>query len=140
MSEFRMIEIDFEIHKRIEAERKSLSEPEYIIVHRLLKIELTAPITEDPGKSSSQNGTNQGGVSLRYGVSLPSGTELRMRYNGVNHTGDVHDGAIWVNGKSFRGPSPAAIEITKSSVNGWIKWEANISGRWVLLDALRKRL
>ncbi|MBM4162135.1 MAG: DUF2924 domain-containing protein, partial [Ignavibacteria bacterium] len=69
-----------------------------------------------------------------------SGTELRAKYKGAEHTATVDaEGRIHSRGKIFNSPSMAAIEIVGHSKDGWLFWRfKNEKGEWVLLDQLRK--
>ena len=53
------------------------------------------------------------------GVTFPHGTEFQKIYKGELYTGKVEGGALVVNGKTYRSPSPAAVDITGGRVNGW---------------------
>jgi len=137
MSEMRTIEIDFEVHKRIEMERKSFSETPNAALRRLLKIEGQAPVAA----AAPRQGRHWAGK----GVTLPHGTELRMEYNGRVHTGRIDNGRWLVEGKSFKSPSAAAsgVALTKTgrhpSLDGWIYWQVKQPGEttWILLSQLR---
>jgi hypothetical protein len=136
MSEMRTIEIDFDIHKRIELERKSFSETDNAVLRRLLKIEGSSPIS-----TPNLNGRAWSGK----GVDLPHGTELRMEYNGCQYTGVINNGIWQVDGKEFKSPSAAAggVALTKdgrrTSLDGWIYWKAKRPGdtRWKAISQLR---
>ena len=137
MRNLRTIQIDLAIHKAIEKERKTLDEPEMACLHRLLKI---SPIEESKNEGFSAAASKKG-ISLGYGVFLPNGAQLRMRFHGKIHDAEIRDGKFQVNGKAFSAPSPAAMAITVYRVNGWIKWEVKFPGsvQWRLLDLLRER-
>jgi hypothetical protein len=142
MREVRTIEIDFEVHKRIEMERQSFSESPNAVLRRLLKIapEKSSPVQQKP-KSSS------GSSWHRDGVELPHETKLRMYYNNNLSEGVVMNGVWIVNGKAFTTPSEAAttLGITKqgkqTNLNGWNLWEAQLPGanEWMTLAALREK-
>ncbi len=111
-SEYSSIEIDLEIYKLIQSKRQSFHESENDILRRLLKLpQRSAPATQ------------HGGLVIGNGVILPNGTLLRKRYKGDIYEVPVKDGKIWVHGKAFKSPSGAAVEITKSAVNGWRFWQ-----------------
>lgn len=137
MTEFRTIEIDFDIHKLIEAERQSFSESPNAVLRRLLGI--TTPEPSRSGKDS------QGKSWAGDGVALPHGTDIRMSYNGRLHEGQIRDG-MWVIGeKSFSSPSGAAsgVAVTKSGkmtrLDGWTYWEVRLPGQvaWTPIRNLR---
>ncbi|MGF1610372.1 MAG: hypothetical protein ACFCUQ_13310 [Kiloniellales bacterium] len=145
MDQFRNIEIDFDVHKRIEMDRRSFGEAPNAVLRRLLGIdkegpkngEAPVPVAEGPG----------GRPWSGKGVSLPHGTNVRMEYNGRVHTGRIEDGRWTVEGKAFSSPSAAAggVATTKSgkhpSLDGWIYWQVRLPGEhdWVALAELRRR-
>lgn len=135
MSEFTNIQVDFEVFQKIQSERTNFSDSNNGALRRLLNL----PVIVEPQTSSNAQDQGEGAIHLRYNVSLPQGTRLRMRYLGELHYGDVRDGRIWVNEKAFNGPSPAAVEITGGSVNGWNYWEVLFPGsnKWVKIIRLR---
>lgn len=133
----RMIAIDFDVHKAIEADRKSFNETENDVLRRLLGI----------GKVDEKAATPAVGRAwASKGVVLPHGTELRMEYNGVQYSAIIDDGAWTAGGKRFAGPSPAAAAVatTRSgrtpSLNGWIYWQAKLpeTSTWVPISTMRK--
>src|ERR1019366_1299341 len=89
--DLRTIEIDFDLHKRIETARESFSETPNDVLKRLLKIGQATkpPETESPGGGRPWSGK---------GVVLPHGTQLRMEYNGRSHSGEIVDGQWHVEG------------------------------------------
>jgi hypothetical protein len=137
----RTIEIDFDLHKRIEAARESLSEPEYEILKRLLKIGQAAKPLDTEPRATGRPWSGKG-------VILPHGTQLRMEYNGRSHSGEIVDGQWHVEGGVHGSPSAAAVGVAKNksgepitSLDGWIYWHAKMpnSSRWVPLSTLRKK-
>jgi hypothetical protein len=141
MPELTTIEIDFDVYKLIEAERKSFDEPRLDALRRLLKLP-TKPIGE-PTKAGHLSGR----AWLGEGVTLPHGTRLRMRYNGRQYEGEIADGRWAIEGKTFDSPSGAAsgVAITKSGkktrLDGWIYWETRAPGDtgWTPIAALRPK-
>lgn len=136
MAELRTIEIDFDIYKVIQAERRTFSEPEYSALRRLLGLGDPTP-SPRPQPAESQA---TGGVSVGAGVYLPNGTKLRMTLHGQKHLAEVRDGAIHVNNGREYTLSGAAMRITKYNVNGWRVWYAQLPGseEWKSLLALRR--
>jgi hypothetical protein len=139
MPELRTIEIDFDIHKLIEGERRSFSESPNSALRRLLKLpEIARP---EPHKQPNANGRSWSGE----GVIIPHGTAARMRYNGRLFEGRIVDGKWVIEGKSFDSPSGAAsgIAITKKGrktrLDGWIYWEVQLNGSWTSISALRRK-
>ncbi len=140
MSDLRSIEIDFDVHKAIETERKSFSESPNAVLRRLLGI------AGSPAKTTAHSQTEGARAWAGKGVSLPHGTQLRMEYNGAQHVGEIADG-VWVaEGKTFNSPSAAAggVALTKKgthpSLDGWEYWwvKRPSDHDWIALDNLRK--
>lgn len=139
MSEMRTIEIDFDVHKRIELERTSFNEPPNTALRRLLGIDAAA------SAAPPQPTTPAGRPWAGKGVTLLHGTELRMEYNGRVYTGQIEDGRWVIEGKKFKSPSAAAsgVALTKdgrhTSLDGWIYWHVKRPGdaAWLRLSELR---
>ena len=138
MSELRGIEIDLEVHKAIELERRSFSEPPNEALRRLLKIEGPRPEVRSPAAD--------GRAWSGKGVTLPHGTKLHMEYNGRTYTGTIEDGVWVVEGKRFSSPSAAAggVGLTKdgkhTSLDGWNYWYVKRpgDGKWIAIRQLRR--
>jgi hypothetical protein len=147
----RTIEIDFDIHKLIEAERRSFEERPNEALRRLLKLpELPKSVDQ-----SNTSGSKHHKPAIRKlsdsrswqcdGVELPHGTLVRMRYNGREHTGQIENGKWRVEGNLYDSPSGAASAVAvtrkgrKTRLDGWIYWEAKRpnDSRWRLIDRLR---
>ncbi len=126
MSEFRTIEIDFDIHKRIEAARNSFAESPNAVLRRLLNVNGAVAVP-------SANGTSGRSWSSK-GVTLPHGTEVRMEYGGQVHVGAIRQGTWVVEGKEYKSPSAAAggsartKEGSSPSLDGWLYWQAKRPG------------
>jgi negative regulator of replication initiation len=141
MVELRTIEIDWDIYKAIEAERRSFSEPSYVALRRLLKLPPSAP-------ASPSSPPDQGSPWQAEGAVVPHGTPAKMEYGRGSQVieGVFLDGKLVVNGQSFSNLSAAADAFavtkhgTKTSLNGWKYWQVKLPGQaeWVLLDNLRK--
>jgi hypothetical protein len=139
MSQYRTIEIDFEIHKLIEAERRSFDDPDNAVLRRLLKL---------PEKDEQQEaGKPDGRAWSSEGATLPHGTPTRMVYGENLIEGVISDGKWLCQGRTFDSPSAAAsaLALTKdgqtTSLNGWNYWEAKLPGsaKWVKINDLRKQ-
>jgi hypothetical protein len=131
MAEFRTIEIDFDVHKKMEAERRSFTETPNEVLRRLLGIKGSAPVAS--GRPWSGDG-----------VTLPHGTELRMEYNGAVYNGRVEDGQWLVEGKRFNSPSGAAgVARTRAGkrtkLDGWVYWQVRQPGEhdWKRIEEVR---
>jgi hypothetical protein len=136
----RAIEIDFDIHKRIEGERRNFAESENAILRRLLKLDGV----EAPVRANSRSG---GREWFGEGVTLSHGSNLRMKYNGRLHTGEIDDGEWLVEGSRYSSPSAAAggAALTKKGVktnlDGWKYWQVKrpTDRDWVWISVLRRQ-
>ena len=137
MGDLRTIEIDFDVHKKIEAERKSFSESPNDVLRRLLKL----------GGAAESYAINEARRSWSgKGVTLPHGSEVRMEYNGRRYEGAITDGEWLVEGQRFKSPSAAAggVAVTKDGkhtrLDGWNYWSVKRpgDGDWVAIRALRR--
>ncbi len=138
------IEIDFEVYKLIEAERRSFSEKPLAALRRLLKLPETDPssVLTDPAASNGRPWSDDG-------VVVPHGSRARMEYGrgSQRYEGTFLDGALVVNGTKFNSLSEAASALAKTkdgrstSLNGWNYWEVQFPGsdRWDLMEHLRRR-
>ncbi len=121
----RTIEVDFDIHKRIELERRGFGESANTVLRRLLGLP-NSEVNEflsDLSKVSGWHGE---------GVSLPPRTLVRMRYNGRSHEGQIV-GNVWlVEGQEHHSPSGAASAVARTKagkptkLNGWNYWEVKL--------------
>ena len=137
---FKTIEIDFDIHKMIEAERQGFNEPEFQALRRLLGL---------PEKAQDKAAASLGRPFVQDGVTVPHGALARMKYlrGSQVYEGQFLDGHLVVNGRSFTSLSAAAgaLAVTKDgaqpSLNGWNYWEAKFPGErnWKKLKDLRGR-
>jgi hypothetical protein len=135
----RSIEIDFDVHKRIEMERTSFAETPNAVLRRLLGI-------DDAGRVSAAT-SDVGRPWIGKGVTLPHGSELKMEYNGLVYCGHIIS-SIWVvEGQSFRSPSAAASGLARTkkgkltTLDGWMYWTVRRPGDidWIRLAHLRPR-
>lgn len=137
MANHRSIEIDFEVHKRIELERQSFAETPNAVLRRLLGIDEGAAVKPEVRKD--------GRPWAGKGVSLPHGTEVRMEYNGRVHTGTIDNGTWVVEGEEYKSPSAAAGGAARTragkrtQLDGWIYWQAKRPGdaQWIGISQLR---
>jgi hypothetical protein len=132
------IEIDFDVHKRIEMERRGFDEPPNAALRRLLGLNGTAAPPAPPG-GRPWRGKRRG--LLDY-VILEHGTALRMSYNGRQHTGQIVDGEWLVEERRYKSPSAAACGVARTkegrrtSLDGWRYWEFRRPGKtnWQRLE------
>jgi hypothetical protein len=132
MSQFRTIEIDFDVHKRIELERANFAESPNEVLRRILGISQNSEVKsiDKPRKSWASDGTV-----------LPHGTELRMIYNGIEYYGVIDDGMWLVDGEEYNSPSGAAGAVARTKrgkptpLNGWKYWFVKKPGtnNWIAL-------
>ena len=139
--ELRTIEIDFEIHKCIEAERNSFAESANDVLRRLLGIKASENKPVQMIAAAGEAGRSWTGK----GVTLPNGTQIRMDYNGQVLTGTIRDGKWLVGGHEFSSPSAAASAMCltkagkRTQLDGWKYWEAKRPGdeKWMSIGSLR---
>ncbi|MFW2545512.1 hypothetical protein ACN2XU_23025 [Primorskyibacter sp. 2E107] len=139
------IEIDFDIHKMIEMERRSFDEPPYVALRRLLKLPEAAPENDNAAQE-----LGEGRPFVEDGVTIPHGSRAKMEYlRGAQlYEGFFLDGKLVVNGQAFTALSSAASELavtkdgSKTSLNGWKYWQVQFPGesKWHLMFDLRKKL
>ena len=143
----RTIEIDFDVHKLIEAERRSFSDAPNAALRRLLKLpDSSQPSAFEPvSKPPSPGWAGEGWRGKN--VFLPNGTQLRMSYNGRVYNATI-EGSCWKSeGGVFTSPSGAASGLAKTKtgkatrLDGWGYWEALLPGEseWVRLNELWRR-
>lgn len=147
----RTIEIDFEVHKAIELERRSFDEAPNTALRRLLGIAPAETENNTEPKTTplpSPVGRPWAGKGHSAGLTLPHGTELQMDYNGQRFMGRVDNGVIMFEGQNFTSPSGAADALCrtkdgrKTSLNGKDVISARLPGEtdWVLLKTLERRM
>lgn len=138
MDPYQTIEVDLELHKAIEAERRSFGESANEILHRLIH-KASSGITQPPE-------AEEGGRAWQgSGVELPHGTQLRMTYNGQKYIAEINEGRWLVEGDYYSSPSAASYAVARTRagesahLNGWIYWEALLPGtdRWQVLETMR---
>ena len=142
MRQMRDIEIDLDIHKLIEKERRNFAETPNTVLRRLLGLSVSREQTT--GQPNEEHQPMEGAWTGK-GVTLPAGTQLRMAYRGRQYHGEIKDGSLFVGGKRFSSPSAAAGKSvrTKSGnptlLNGWNYWRVKRPSdeRWLSLKALR---
>jgi hypothetical protein len=127
------IEIDFDVFKEITVRRKNEGITENDVLRELFGLE--------PRKRPMTQKAQSGKPWVAKGVVFPHGTEFRSPYKGQMHRARVDDGCLVLNDKKFSSPSAAAIEVTKSSINGWIFWECKLPGKqnWQSINTMRER-
>src|SRR5262249_51326275 len=126
------------------SERSSEEESFNGLLRRLLRLR---PASE--GQPSRASGVASraalNGSWTWKGVVLPPGTELRMRYLGMGHEGEVKEGKWWINGNSYTTPSEAAGDVARTrdgkrpSLDGWKYWYVKRpeDADWLALNDLR---
>lgn len=136
------IEIDFDIYKLIEGERRGFEEPQYAALRRLLEL------PDILSSESNEDCVETNGKSWREGiVEIPHGSFARMEYDRGRqvYEGKFLDGQIVVNGNCFDSLSEGAkvLAVTKKgnspSLNGWKYWYARLPGerKWRSLWDIR---
>ena len=76
----------------------------------------------------------------QLGERIPSNTELRARFKGVDYNAIVKNGYIVIGTEKFKSPSVAAKFITGYNINGWYFWQAidERDGRLKHVETLRE--
>ncbi len=141
MPRYRTIEIDVDVHRRIEDARTDFDETPNDILRRLLGLG-----TEPETRSKARNGQRRSWHGK--GVTLPHGTHFRMEYSGRMYEGTIDDGLWAIDGESFTSPSGAASGAARTAagtptrLNGWIYWTVKRPGdeTWIPLNSLRERV
>ncbi len=143
------IEIDWEIHQMIEAERKGFGEPQYVALRRLLGLG-ARPATPPPETTRTVQALGEGVPWTKDGVTVPHGTPARMEYGRASwsqvYNGQFLNGRLVVNGRSFETLSAAAkaLAVTKdgkkASLDGWLYWKVKLPGdmEWRSLGDMRR--
>jgi hypothetical protein len=144
MEHLQRIEIDWDIHKLIETERRSFDEPPYIALRRLPKLPEFRPAPAFSPVSRSL------GTRVRWtdgAVAVPHGSLARMEYDRGSqvYEGQFSDGKLIVNGHAFDSLSAAANalavtkDVKKTSLYGWNYWMAQFPGeaKWRSLKDMR---
>lgn len=127
------IDVDFEVYKQLTVRRATEQVTYNDVIRELLGIRGQAVAT---AKSANGESTQDW---VAKGVRFPVGTEFRASYKGKLYTAKVEGGAMVLNGKKYDSPSPAAMSVTDSAVNGWRFWECRAPGKsWQLLENMRR--
>jgi hypothetical protein len=143
MESMRSIDIDFDVHKKIELERTGFEEPPNDALRRLLGL------SDTNGRRKSVANTETVASGREWsgkGVTLPHSTALKMDYNGAVYYGVIEDGFWVVEGIRCKSPSDAAGAVARTrggrstNLNGWIYWQVKrpTDSKWIMIDALRK--
>lgn len=138
---FQKIDIDWDIHRMIESERRGFDEAPYMALRRLLKL----PELEMGAISSATEA--EGLPWYEDGVTVPHGSLARMSYQRGSQVfeGRFLNGRLVVSGKNFDSLSAAANALAetkdgkKTQLNGWNYWEALFPGekKWRSLKQMR---
>lgn len=142
MPDMRTIDIDFDVHQKIELARTGFEETPNEVLRRLLGI---AP-RQEPSPTGRSVAAPDGRPWSGKGVVLPHGTELKMEYNGKVYTGRIEQGEWLVEGVRANTPSDAACSVAttkdgaKPNLNGWIYWRAKLPGDrvWRPINSMRR--
>jgi len=138
--EKKKIEIDIEVYRWIESNRISFNETENDILKRISqKIQKNEDVFIPVNIEANIMDINEG--LFWKGVLLKNGLKLKKSFKGKMHYAEIKHNQIVFNNKKFHSPSAAAIELTGTSVNGWIFWEYfnQENNEWEILDNLRNK-
>lgn len=142
MPQTKSVEIDFDIYKRIEAERRDFDDTPNAALRRLLGLPEDSGL--EPATPSKHWASGWHGPT---GVFLPEGTHLRLTYSGQSHTALIDQGKWTADGKTWHSPSGAASGLARTKrgkrtrLDGWNYWEALLPGEtdWVPLREIRAK-
>lgn len=140
--QLQKIEIDFDIHKLIEAERQGFDEPPYLALRRLLGLP-----SKEPVDMAQDIEIGEGVPFVEDAVTIPHGSFAKMEYQRGKqvYEGRFLNGKLVVNGQSFNALSAAASALAvtkkggKTSLNGWLYWKAKFPNEtnWRSLHDMR---
>ena len=157
----RTVEVDFDVHQAIEAERRSFGEPPNAALRRLLGLgEADSAVNGDAADTAAPKGPGRAAKLAigdkahvtppsawkSKGLTLVNGTALMLKYSEVCETGRVDGGQLVFDGHGYASPSPAAMDIVQRcrngspvSINGWLYVYAQKPGesQWRTLADLR---
>jgi hypothetical protein len=143
------VDIDLDVHRKIELARLNFDENGNDILRRLLKLDDSFA---RPARNSNEDTRAKGGGAIdggwskidRFGRSifLPDGTRLRAAYAGRAVEGEIIAGMWVVAGNAYNSPSSALNANVRTrngnnvNLNGWRHWEVRPPGTetWVRLN------
>ncbi len=140
MPQLQSIDVDWDIYKLVETERRSFEEPHYVALRRLLKL----PDLKAPPNPEAETGLPW----IEDDVEVPHGSLARMEYlrGSQVYEGRFINGKLVVNGKSYVSLSAAAGALAKTkdgskpSLNGWLYWKVRFPKEtvWRSLGEMRQ--
>jgi hypothetical protein len=135
----RQINIDLDVHKLIEGERKSFDEPDIVILRRLLNLPPVRGGNNDEAafeKAKSPNSKKRSwiGTNRKTGrrIELAHGTPAYADYSGQHLEAIIDDGKWRVGNKLYDNPSKAVMghvitkDGTNPSLSGWREWKVEV--------------
>ena len=138
----RTIEIDFDVHRHIEAARQGFDDPPNAVLRRLLGIDNNDTGSQESSSATPGAASTDPGVPwTRKGILLPDGTELQVRYAEVKADGRVTGGKLVLNGKEFDAPSKAVIEVVAPTPwepreHQWLETPVRETARAQIVDVI----
>lgn len=140
--QMRTIQVDLDVHKKIEAARQRFAETSNDVLRRLLGC-AEKPVPQSSHESEQSAFSNEGRAWHDFKVSLPHGTQLKMRFYGKIHEGVIDNGCWLVDGNRYNSPSGAAGYIAEANggqryINGRRYWQVKRPGDedWTTLSRL----
>ncbi len=127
--QMQTIEIDFDVFKKLTEMRKSEADSYNDVLRRTLGLSVATKKTD---KARTAFWACRGG-------NIPVGTKLRARHKSHLYEAEVTHQGIKYDNKRYGTPSEAAFRITRTNVNGWRFWEAQLPGatNWCQLSGVR---
>src|SRR5262249_50368014 len=141
--QLRSMDIDFDSWRLIQIEKSGFEEPDWVALRRLLKLpQLKKEAAPTQAQAAAPVVMMNGEAWVDQGVRLPHGTPVRMSYNHgrQRYEGVIDDGCWLIDGNRYKSPSTAAGALTKTSLNGWLYWEAFLDGHWHKIADMRQRV
>ena len=100
-----------------------------------------AVVLQQKAEGAERLSTATPGAFVSHGVVFPEGTQLRLRFKGIERRATVGGGAIVANSTTYSSLSAAAAAVCGGGlVNGWDQWKVLRPGEavWTKAAILRR--